>query len=89
MLQMVTSISLRFSSRRFVTDLIGVNVKSADDGKRKRDEHRNPIRRETVERDTLYIVQFCTWRCGNQIVNQATAYQLTRLNVQSVLVKGL
>ena len=38
-----------------------VNVKSADYGIRKRDEHRNPIRRETVERDTLYIAQFCTW----------------------------
>ena len=59
---MITIISrtLRFSLRRFATGLIE-SMGRVRIGKRKRDEHRNPIRRETVERDALYIAQFCTW----------------------------
>ena len=38
-----------------------VNVKSADYGRRSLDERRNPIRRDTVESDVLYIAEFCSW----------------------------
>ena len=37
------------------------NVKSEDYGRRKRDEMRNPIRRETVENDLKSIEEFHTW----------------------------
>ena len=38
-----------------------VNVKSSDYGKRKRDERRNPIRRESIDEDLAYLVKMLDW----------------------------
>ena len=38
-----------------------VNVKSTDYGKRERDEHRCPIRREKAKEDLPYITKFVDW----------------------------
>ena len=69
MLHMATSILRTAIFIKNVCDWFNqLNVKNADYGNHSQDVKRNPIRRETVERDLSYIFVL-GWRCGKQSVD--------------------